>query len=35
VEVMELPFAADIRLVTVEVTWGRGRSYRLQTVLTR
>jgi len=35
VEAMELPFAADLRLVTVEVTWGRGRSYKLQTVLTR
>jgi prepilin-type N-terminal cleavage/methylation domain-containing protein len=35
VEVMELPFATDIRLVTVEVMWGRGKSYRLQTVLTR
>ena len=35
VESLEIPFAADLRLVTVEVVYGRNRSYSLQTVITR
>lgn len=35
VESMELPFVVDLKLVTVEIKWGRDRSYRLQTVISR
>jgi prepilin-type N-terminal cleavage/methylation domain-containing protein len=35
IEVMDLPFATDLKIVTVEVKWGKDRSYSLQTVITR
>jgi len=35
VEAVEIPFATDLKLVTVEVKWGRDRSYSLQTMIAR
>jgi type II secretion system protein I len=35
VEVMELPYIEDLKLVTVEVGWGRDRTYTLSTVVSR
>ena len=35
VEVLELPYIEELKLVTVTVSWGEERSYTLQTVLSR
>jgi len=35
VEVMELPFVEELKLVTVTIRWGKNGSYTLQTVLSR
>ena len=35
VEAMELPMVVDLKLVTVEVWWGKDKSYRLQTIISR
>jgi len=35
VEVLELPYIEELKLVTVTVSWGTGKSYTLQTVLSR
>mgnify|MGYP001046100670 CR=1 FL=1 len=35
VQVVELPYLEELKLVTVEIRWGERDSYRLQTVLTR
>ena len=32
---LELPFIVDLKLVTVEVQWGKNRNYTLQTILSR
>jgi type II secretion system protein I len=33
VETLNIPFVEDLKIVTVEVEWGDGRIYTLQTVL--
>jgi general secretion pathway protein I len=35
VEVLELPFIEELKLVTVTISWGPGKDYTLQTVLSR
>jgi type II secretion system protein I len=35
VEVVELPYIEELKLVTVEISWGEGERFNLQTVLTR
>ncbi len=35
VETLELPFIVDLKLVTVEVEWGKGENYTLETILSR
>jgi general secretion pathway protein I len=35
VEVLELPFIEELKLVTITVSWEEGRSYTLRTVLSR
>jgi type II secretion system protein I len=35
VEVLELPYIEELKLVTVEISWGTDRSYVLRTVLSR
>jgi len=35
VEAIEFPFIEELKLVTVEIEWGRNGSYTLQTVLSR
>jgi prepilin-type N-terminal cleavage/methylation domain-containing protein len=35
VEVLELPYVEELKLVTVEITWGSNGIYTLQTVLSR
>jgi type II secretion system protein I len=35
VESMEILFVTELKIVTIEVKWGRDRSYSLQTIITR
>lgn len=35
VETLEIPFVVDLKVVTVEVYWGKNKSYSLQTILSR
>jgi type II secretion system protein I len=35
VEVLELPFIEELKIVSVTISWGEGRSYTLRTVLSR
>jgi hypothetical protein len=35
IEVLELPFIEELKLVTVTISWGPGKEYTLQTVLSR
>ncbi|MEM2983366.1 MAG: prepilin-type N-terminal cleavage/methylation domain-containing protein [Candidatus Bathyarchaeia archaeon] len=35
VEVLELPYVEELKLVTVTISWGKNGSYSLQTVLSR
>lgn len=35
VEVVELPYIEELKLVTVEIRWGEDDRYHLQTILTR
>ena len=35
VEVLELPYIEELKMVTVTVLWGDGKSYTLRTVLSR
>jgi prepilin-type N-terminal cleavage/methylation domain-containing protein len=35
VETMELPMAVDLKVVTIEVRWGKDRSYQLKTIISR
>lgn len=35
VEVLELPYVEELKLVTVTISWGKNGSYTLQTVLSR
>ena len=35
IEVLELPFVEELKLVTVTVSWGADRNYTLRTVLSR
>jgi type II secretion system protein I len=35
VETLELPFIVDLKVVTVDVEWGKGKNYTLQTILSR
>ena len=35
IEVMELPMVVDLKLVTVEVWWGKNKSYQIQTIVSR
>ncbi len=35
IEAMELPMAVDLKLVTIEVSWGKDKSYLLQTIISR
>jgi type II secretion system protein I len=35
VESLELPFVTDLKVVTVEVGWGNGETYTLETVVSR
>jgi type II secretion system protein I len=35
VESLDLPFVTDLKIVTVEVEWGNGETYALETVVSR
>lgn len=35
VETLSLPFTDDLKLVSIEVHWGEGKSYTLETVISR
>ena len=35
VETLDIPFVVDLKLVTVEVRWGKNKSYTLETILSR
>ena len=35
IETMEIPFVEDVKLVTIEVSWGKNHSYTLETILSR
>jgi prepilin-type N-terminal cleavage/methylation domain-containing protein len=35
IEELELPFIEELKLVTVTISWGSGKEYTLQTVLSR